>query len=108
MTDMNEYPRDDEERSRGELNETSYEFTAGDLQDSDEDVRRFAIIHISKYKLTEHEEKLLNVLMTDPSVSNRRHVVRALGKIGSHRSVEAIMKVITSESGLIVGVRQKR
>jgi HEAT repeat protein len=84
-------------------NSEGYEFKAADLDSCEEDVRRWAIIHISRNKLRQYEDKLINLLAAESGINNRRHLVRALGKIGSQRALSRIIEIIKDEEGLIVG-----
>jgi HEAT repeat protein len=81
----------------------SYEFDAEHLQSPDEDVRRLAIMHISKERLTSFEGRMLKLLRTEPTDANRRHIVRALGKIGTASSVDTLLEVLKGQKGLILG-----
>src|SRR6266478_9035781 len=83
--------------------EDHYVFDPRHLSDPDDNLRRWAIIHVSSLKLTEYEEKLGECLPTANSMSNRRHIVRALGNMGGPRSIPVIRSVLESSSGLLLG-----
>jgi HEAT repeat protein len=81
----------------------SYSFRPEDLRRGDEHVHRLAIIHISREGLSDYETRLAEMMATEPSYANRRHIVRALGRIGSSRSVGVLLETLAEPEGLILG-----
>jgi len=79
-----------------------YQFDPLDLESSEECRRRWALISISRQRLAEYEDKLI-IMLRNETESNRRHIVRALGKIGTDKSVAPILEILKNESGLILG-----
>ena len=73
-----------------------------ELKNEDEEIRRWAIINISKEKSKEALGLLLDCLHSETE-SNRRHVVRALGNIGGHDSIQKLLELIQTEKGNIMG-----
>jgi HEAT repeat protein len=85
------------------MSDSEYVFRPEDLQSADENLRRFAIIHISKERLTDFENHLVEMMATEQSYANRRHIVRALGKIGTARSIGLLLGILSEPDGLILG-----
>lgn len=83
--------------------EPEYVFRVDDLQDSDESVRRIAIMHVSKHKLREYAPILENQLNREPTYANRRHLVRALGNLQARAALDNLMAILEEEEGNIVG-----
>ena len=83
--------------------EDEYRFQEQDLQSQDEDLRRIAIIEVSRKKMRQFEDSLLFLLSNEPSISNRRHIIRALGNIGTAKSTPVLLGILSKESGLILG-----
>ncbi len=52
-----------------------------DLLSYDADVRRSAIMRVSRGRLYEFSQLLVNRLAVEPSVENQRHIIRALGNL---------------------------
>ncbi len=74
------------------------------INKKDEDLQRFGIIRVSCAADASHLKELLCLLRDKRTTyANRRHVVRALGRIGGAEAKEAILSVLTSGSGLILG-----
>lgn len=81
-----------------------YHFDQRHLSDPNDDLRRFAIIEISRRRMNEFEDKLIHCLKsTEKNDANRRHIVRALGNIGTSTSIAAIRPILEKGEGLIVG-----
>jgi|GEM_PF-3323415 len=81
-----------------------YYFDEGNLIDPNDDIRRLAIIEISKRRMTELEDRLIHCLeSTEKSEANRRHIVRALGNIGSSKSIGIIRATLEKSDSLIAG-----
>jgi hypothetical protein len=74
----------------------------GDLWSTDEDQRRFAIIEASRTADRSALPRLLELLDAD-SYANRRHVVRALGRIGGAAVEARLLHMLEVEEGLILG-----
>jgi HEAT repeat protein len=83
--------------------EEPYEFRDSDLDSSNAEIRRAAIIFISKQRLQQFENALLKMLATEPTYSNRRHIVRALGNLGSQKSVPTLLSCLDARQDLVVG-----
>jgi len=73
------------------------------LDSPDADVRRLAIIEVGKRRLTKFQDRLVRHLATEFEESNRRHIVRALGNLGSQQGAEILLKIMVQEAGLILG-----
>ena len=73
-----------------------------DFKSLDEEQRRWAIIQASKTSDASSLPILLSLLNTD-TYENRRHIVRALGKIGGEICQNRLLKLLYTESGLILG-----
>ncbi len=83
--------------------EDDYRYQEQDLQSPSEDLRRWAIIAVSRKKMRQFEDALLGLLGNESSTSNRRHIIRALGNIGTAKSTPVLLEVLNKESGLILG-----
>jgi HEAT repeat protein len=83
--------------------EDDYRFQEQGLESKDEDLRRWAIIEVSRKKMRQFEDALLGLLGSEPSVSNRRHLVRGLANIGTAKSAPVLLRVLDNEFGLILG-----
>jgi HEAT repeat protein len=75
---------------------------AQNVTSPDEDERRYAVIAISKHKLTQYEDILLNRFPVETN-DNKRHIVRALGNLATGKTVPFLMNLVTQEQGLILG-----
>jgi hypothetical protein len=80
-----------------------YRFDPQHLTHAHTDLRRWCVIYISKNRLVQYENALLDLLETERDVSNQRHIVRGLGNIGSARSVEPLLRHLCQGQGLILG-----
>jgi len=80
-----------------------FQFQDEDFDSEDETTRRFAVISVSKKRLQEYDAKLATMLQTESSPEIRRHIVRALGNIGSRVSIPLLIEMLKKEKGLIVG-----
>jgi HEAT repeat protein len=79
-----------------------YVFSPEEITSPDEALRRFAVIEISKCKMIQYEDELLRRYPAEP-YDLRRHIIRALGNIGTEKSVDLLMDLLTREEGLILG-----
>jgi len=77
--------------------------TLSDLASEDEDLRRWAVIDISKSRNPVYVPELLRRFSIEPSEHVRRHIVRALGNIRSSAAVPMLLDILTNGSGLIIG-----
>ena len=80
-----------------------FKFQDADFDSEDEFKKRIAVICVSRGKLRGYEEKLKAMLQLEKSEDLRRHIVRALGNIGSDGSIPLLMGILRTEKGLIVG-----
>lgn len=80
-----------------------HRFNDQDLKSPDANVRRLAIMTISKEKKNRFEDVLLNLLGKEVDIANRRHIVRALGNMGTVTSASVLLHILANESGLILG-----
>ncbi len=78
-------------------------FDLADLDSSDEDTQRFAIIGISRKRMLEHTGKLVEILQQEIPEANRRHVVRALGNLCVAESAPHLLRMLEYETGMIAG-----
>jgi HEAT repeat protein len=76
--------------------------SSGDFTSVDEEKRRWAIIDASKRADVSQLPVLLSLLAKD-TYENRRHIVRSLGRIGGDVSLNKLLQLAKSESGLILG-----
>lgn len=82
--------------------EAEAEYETGDLESPDEDMRRFAIMKISRTADASRLPELLRLLETD-TYDNCRHIARALGHIGGAEAERRLLDLLSSEEGLILG-----
>jgi hypothetical protein len=61
------------------------------------------VIHVSKHRLTEFGEMLLGMLPRESDEANRRHIVRALGNLGTPDCTGVLLTIVRKQAGLIVG-----
>ena len=80
-----------------------YDVAPADLEHLDAQRRQSAVISISRKRIAGHEARLLKMLESDPDVSVRRHVVRALANLGVAEAVPPIRRIAESGEGLIAG-----
>jgi HEAT repeat protein len=73
------------------------------LRKGDEDRRRGSLIRASRSGDRAYLPQLLKRLTDEHAEGNRRHVVRALGNIGGEVAVDALLRVLNNDSGLILG-----
>jgi HEAT repeat protein len=73
------------------------------LQKGDEAHRRWKIIDASRSADASLLPQLLAPLDGDESYDNKRHIVRALGNIGSPQVEEKLVGLLGSQQGLILG-----
>lgn len=78
-------------------------FDPKNLESPDADVRRLAVIKVSRTQLGEFAVDVLELARNDPDESVRRHAIRALGNLRFRDAVPFLMEVLESEGGLIVG-----
>jgi len=74
----------------------------GDLWSADEGSRSAAIMWTSRRVVRPRVPRLLELLETD-TYANRRHIVRALGKIGGADAEVSLVRLLNTENGLILG-----
>jgi HEAT repeat protein len=85
------------------LLEDDYVFDESDLHAHDANLRGWAVMAISKEKLSAYRDTLLGMLGEETDVDVRRHIVRALGNIGDDDCIPALLRILSDEQGLIVG-----
>ena len=73
-----------------------------DFLSDDEDARRVAIIEASRTADASQLPHLLRLLERD-TYANRRHIVRALGRIGGDEVVRRLLALLEAEEGLMLG-----
>jgi HEAT repeat protein len=73
------------------------------LHKGDETLRRWKIIDASRAGDASMLPQLLARLDADETYHNRRHIVRALGKIGGPPAEVKLLEMLGSERGLILG-----
>jgi HEAT repeat protein len=83
--------------------EDGFQFQDVDFDSEDEFKRRIAVICVSRGRLCGYESKLMTMLQLEKSENLRRHIVRALGNVGSPLSVPSLMGILRTEKGLILG-----
>ena len=72
------------------------------LRDSDEDVRRLEIITISNSSCSEAAFDLMSIYSSE-TYENKRHIVRAYGNIGGPKLEVELLKLLSTEEGVILG-----
>jgi HEAT repeat protein len=72
------------------------------LWSESEDERRFAIMEASRTGDGSKLPRLLILLQTD-TYSNRRHVARAIGRIGGGKAQGTLLELLDQTDGLILG-----
>jgi hypothetical protein len=72
------------------------------LRDSNEDIRRFEIIDISRSSCSEAADDLLCIYSSE-TYENKRHIVRAYGNIGGSKLEIELLKLLSFEKGVILG-----
>lgn len=72
------------------------------LEDHDEDERRFIILDAIWDKDARYVPQFLARLSQDETPDNRRHIVRALGRLGGPAVADALLDLAESEDGLIL------
>jgi len=74
------------------------------INQKDEDLQRADIIAVSRRADASRLGELLHLLAAKgTSYANRRHIVRALGRIGGDKAEQAILDALTRGSGLVLG-----
>ena len=73
------------------------------LHKGNEDERRIKIIEVARRRDARYLPQLLARLDGDESLSNKRHIVRALGKIADARAERVLIRLLDTESGLMLG-----
>ena len=76
---------------------------AKNLRKGNETARRLKLIDASRSRSAALLPQLLSRLDSDETVENKRHVVRALGKIGGPKAEAKLLQLLESERGLILG-----
>jgi hypothetical protein len=92
MPDSTSIPEDDD-----------YHFSPSDITSPDETFRRWAVIDISKHKMRDYEDVLLQRYCSEESYDLKRHIVRALGNIGGEKTCTLLVAAVRTEQGLILG-----
>ena len=85
-----------------EYSDMAADVTRPELHSTDPDQRRMAIIQASSTSDASQLSSLLELLNTD-TYENRRHIVRALGRIGGAACEARLLTLLRTESGLILG-----
>ncbi len=73
------------------------------LSSTDPEERRWAVIAVSRDRISQHKDTLLRMLEEENDDDVRRHIVRALGNIGDDDCIPALLRILSDEQGLIVG-----
>ena len=73
------------------------------LHKGSEDERRWKIIEASKNADDNYLPQLHARLLSDECLENKRHIIRALGKIRSSSSIPYLLEMLTQSKGLILG-----
>ena len=73
------------------------------LHKGDETLRRWKIIDASRAGDASLLPQLLARLDGDETYENKRHIIRALGKIGGPRAEAKLLELLGTQQGLILG-----
>jgi len=73
------------------------------LHKGDEDRRRWNILDAARSKDPVYIPQLLARLDSDETLANKRHIVRALGKIGDRCAEEKLLELSEFATGLMLG-----
>ena len=73
------------------------------LRTGNADQRRSKVIAASRSHNPIYLPQVLERLQREPEQANRRHLVRALGNIGGELAEVTLLRMLTEETGLILG-----
>jgi HEAT repeat protein len=85
------------------MDDDDYQFNAQDLDSDREELRTWAVIFISHNRLNDYVDKLISMIHAAPPERLRRHIIRALGNLGSRKAVPILLDILKQEEGLICG-----